>query len=232
MRSMRGARAAEHERHEVVDPARLDTAVEERRATRTARRLQQVADVGLGGGRIAERRERRRHDVLAGAQTPSDVVGRLAVPVVAGREVSDDLGIDRERRIDVARRDDAGRRQAAEVARVAAFLRHAVHDQAGELEARVLDHRPQRADPHLPGSPQHDSRHRRPGVAARYVSRPSRLSRMTFLMSASGSFWMLSAKSPGMMLPSGCGQSEPMSTRSTPMSSVRPTTSSSGNGEM
>ena len=116
-----------------------------------------LAQVGLRRGRPAERDERRRDHVLARPQTPRDVVGRLAVPVVAAREVGDDVGVDRQRGVDVARGDDAGRGEPAQVTGVAPLLVLAVHDEPGELEPGVLDHRPQRADPHLARAPQDHS---------------------------------------------------------------------------
>ena len=148
-----GARGAEHERHHVVDPARLDAAVEQRRAAVTTRLLEHLPHVVLGRGRIAERHERRGHHVLARAQAPRDVVGRLAVSVVTTRVVRDRVGVDGQRGVDVARRDDAGGGETAQVAGVAAVLRLAVHDEAGELEAGVLDQRSQRPDPHLARDP-------------------------------------------------------------------------------
>ncbi len=151
------ARGAEHERHHVVDPAGLDAAVEQRRPAVTTRELQHLPEIVVGRGRVAERHQRGGHHVLARAQAPRDVVGGLAVPVVAARVVRDRVGVDGQRGVDVAGGDDPGGGEAAQVAGVTALLRLAVHHETGELEAGVLDQRPQRPDAHLARAPQDHS---------------------------------------------------------------------------
>jgi hypothetical protein len=106
---------------------------------------------------MEDRIDRRRDDVRAGGEALEHVVDRIAGPRVAGRGVDDAVGLRREHRVDVVRRDDAGPADAREVAGVAADLRRIRDEHAREREVLVRQHGADRRLADVPGSPDDDA---------------------------------------------------------------------------
>ena len=72
-------------------------------------------------------------------------------------QVAEAVGIEREQRVDVARGDDAGRRQPDELARVTTQLVGVVHIKADQIQLWVLNDAPQGQPPGVAGAPVDDS---------------------------------------------------------------------------
>jgi hypothetical protein len=138
------ALAGEDERQQVVRPARIDAGREARDARVGARILERPAHVVGDVGRVDERDDRARHDVLARRGDARHVRDRLGRAQVRGRGVTDAVRVEREQRVGVVRRDDAERIGADDLPRVTPGLVVAVHPQPDELELGVLGDEPRR----------------------------------------------------------------------------------------
>lgn len=95
-------------------------------------------------------------DVLARRQQAQDVRIVRAVRRREPRGVDDDVRVQREDFINVARREDAGGFASCDGPRVLAFLVGAVDVDAHEFHCRVIDHCAQAVLAHAAGGPLHD----------------------------------------------------------------------------
>ena len=126
---------ADRRRHdrEQLREAGADAGAEHRRLALPARRFDAVAT----GTEVLPGDERgRRHDVHPGREDAHELVG-----VGPHRVVYDAVGLQREQRVDVVRGGDAQRRDAAELARIAADLVGRPRVAADEFKRRVRDDR-------------------------------------------------------------------------------------------
>ena len=82
-----------------------------------------------------QRHHRARHHVLARGEDAADVLHRLERAQIRRGGVADAVGVEREDRVDVGGGADADRVRAAQLARVLAGFRVAVHADADQLAA-------------------------------------------------------------------------------------------------
>jgi len=147
------AQAAEQQRDDVVDEARVDARDEDRRVPGRACGADANAQILGRGQRVVQWVDRGRDDVQSGSQAAFDVVDRLGGPEVARRAVGDRVRVHGKRSGHVVGRTHSAGGQSAQLAGVPADLGRIRNDHARQLEGGIRENDAQRRYPDVARAP-------------------------------------------------------------------------------